>query len=136
MKLKSYNILFRLLSFLSDKTNGKPFFVKYKLLLGTLILSLTSTSTACAQAKTSDNCRINHPEEKDIRITCYKVAVAMPIEQDSIKNDANKNDSTTQISPIVLPEIVEPIPTCYMGVGPMPVVDYPKDKKDDSEVEE
>ena len=46
MKLKSYNILFRIFSFLSDRTNGAPFFVKYKLLLGTLIIGMAAPSKA------------------------------------------------------------------------------------------
>ncbi|MDU1889500.1 MAG: TonB family protein [Dysgonomonas sp.] len=44
MKIRSYNILFRFFSYLSDKTDGAPFFVKYKLLLGTLILGVASVS--------------------------------------------------------------------------------------------
>jgi len=52
MKLKSYNILFRLFSFLSDKTNGAPFFVKYKLLLGTLLIGMAGgTSTKASEEK-------------------------------------------------------------------------------------
>ncbi len=50
MKLRSYTLLFRLFSFLSDKTNGASFFVKYKILLGTLIMGLISTS-ACKSKK-------------------------------------------------------------------------------------
>jgi hypothetical protein len=46
MKLKSYNILFRIFSFLSDRTNGAPFFVKYKLLLGTLIIGMATPTKA------------------------------------------------------------------------------------------
>ena len=51
MKLKSYNILFRLFSFLSDKTNGAPIFVKYKILLGTLLLGVVSTSLQAQKKK-------------------------------------------------------------------------------------
>ena len=51
MRLKSYNILFHLLSFLSDKTNGAPFFVKYKLLLGMLIIGMITS----AKAQEKDN---------------------------------------------------------------------------------
>ena len=46
MKLKSYNILFCIFSFLSDRTNGASFFVKYKLLLGTLIIGMAAPSKA------------------------------------------------------------------------------------------
>ncbi|MDR1500846.1 MAG: carboxypeptidase-like regulatory domain-containing protein [Prevotella sp.] len=55
MKLKSYNILFCLFSFLADKTNGSPIFVKYKLLLGTLIIGIAGT-TVQAQRKVEISC--------------------------------------------------------------------------------
>ncbi|MDU1889497.1 MAG: carboxypeptidase-like regulatory domain-containing protein [Dysgonomonas sp.] len=50
MKIKSYNLLFRIFSYLSDKTNGAPLFVKYKLLLGSLIIGMTAT-TGCKALK-------------------------------------------------------------------------------------
>lgn len=46
MKIKSYHILFRLFSYLSDKTNGISLFVKYKLLLGTLVIGVTNSSAS------------------------------------------------------------------------------------------
>ena len=73
MKIKSYKIMFRILSYLSDKTNGAQFFVKYKLLLGTLIIGLAgSTASAKAQNKNTDTVPVKPRPE---RITCYKVAV-------------------------------------------------------------
>lgn len=70
MKLRSYTLLFKLFSFLSDKTNGASFFVKYKLLLGTLIMGLVSTS-AC-KSKKEAMCYVQI-EEKPLRevVTCY-----------------------------------------------------------------
>ncbi|NDV67390.1 carboxypeptidase-like regulatory domain-containing protein [Dysgonomonas sp. 25] len=57
MKIKTCHILFRFFSFLSDKTDGAPFFVKYKLLLGTLILGLVTTASCKSSGKgvTYDN---------------------------------------------------------------------------------
>ncbi|MDR2954346.1 MAG: TonB family protein [Prevotella sp.] len=65
MKLRSYKLLFRLFSFLSDKTNGASFFVKYKLLLGTVIISLVSSS-ACKSKK---------------EIVCYDVTIEPDVTQ-------------------------------------------------------
>lgn len=63
MKLTTYNILFRLFSFLADRTNGAPLFSKYKLLLGTLIIGITSTS-AQVEIKERFNAE-NTPNLKD-----------------------------------------------------------------------
>lgn len=67
MKLKSYNLLFRLFSFLSDKTNGAPFFVKYKLILGTLILGVVSSAKAKAQ-----NNEVVLDDIDTVEIMCYE----------------------------------------------------------------
>lgn len=70
MKLKSYTLLFRLFSFLSDKTNGASFFVKYKLLLGTLIMGLVSVSASKSKKDVMHYIQI---EEKPLteQTTCY-----------------------------------------------------------------
>ncbi len=49
MKIKFYRAFFRLFSYLSDKTNGFPLFVKYKILLGTIIVGVTTT--ACPSSR-------------------------------------------------------------------------------------
>lgn len=73
MKLRSYTLLFRLFSFLSDKTNGASFFVKYKILLGTLIMGLISTS-AC-KSKKEIMCNIQIEEKPNTEeIFGYKTA--------------------------------------------------------------
>lgn len=80
MKLKSYHILFRFFSFLSDKTNGAHFFVKYKLLLGTLILGITSTANS--KSANQDSIPDTTPSEPSIEeITCYKPAIPKDREQ-------------------------------------------------------
>ncbi len=52
MKKKTYDVLFRFFSFLADRTNGQPLFVKCKILIGTLILGLT---TSCSSDSKEDN---------------------------------------------------------------------------------
>lgn len=42
MRLRIFKILYSCICFLSDKTNGFRIFVKYKILLGTVILALTN----------------------------------------------------------------------------------------------
>lgn len=92
MKLKSYNILFSIFSFLSDKTNGAPFFVKYKLLLGTLLITLAGT-TVQAQKKTVITCYDtippNPPNEKESMI-CDRYIITS-------KYQDNKPDSILEI---------------------------------------
>lgn len=75
MKLKLYKSIFYVFSFLSDKTNGASFFVKYKLLLGTLIIGLAGTS-AKAQKKEviNDTIPLRKPLYSEMA-SCYKVAV-------------------------------------------------------------
>jgi len=70
MKLKSYNILFRIFSFLSDKTDGAPLFVKYKLLLGTLIIGMATS--AKAQEKVNEQDTIS---SQQVSIRCYKATI-------------------------------------------------------------
>jgi hypothetical protein len=67
MKLRSYTLLFRLFSFLSDKTNGASFFVKYKILLGTLIMGLVSTSANGSKKEMMCNIQIEEkPHTEDV----------------------------------------------------------------------
>lgn len=60
MKLRSYRILYRVFCTLSDKTNGFPLFVKYKILLGTLIMGMVAAS--CSNRKP--------------QITCYDISIS------------------------------------------------------------
>lgn len=71
MKLKSYKFLFSLFSFLSDRTNGKPLFVKYKILLGTLIIGLIGSS-GCKSSKKEVACYVQPAEPPVENVTCYK----------------------------------------------------------------
>jgi hypothetical protein len=54
-------LLYRIFSFLSDKTNGKPLFVKYKMLLGVLLIP---TIVACDS------------KSKDDKVMCYDISTA------------------------------------------------------------
>jgi len=111
MKIRSYTLLFRIFSFLADKTNGASLFVKYKLVLGTLIIGLTSVS--CGKSKPQQPA---NPEpvasEPDIsQITCYDPVVPQEEEKDTIKK--------------VIPPIIDvqevPMITCYdVSIDPMP----------------
>lgn len=74
MKLKSYKFLFGIFSFLSDKTNGAPLFVKYKLLLGTLILGIASSQAGNYSKKAIIN-RTDSIVPIMEEVTCYKPAI-------------------------------------------------------------
>ena len=63
IKFSLFSSLFRFFSFLSDKNKGNVFFVKYKVLLGSLILGLSASG--CAS-------RDEIPEkEEPPAVTCY-----------------------------------------------------------------
>lgn len=85
MKLRSYNILFCIFSFLSDKTNGAPLFVKYKLLLGTLIIGLSGTAAQSQNKEITKDTIPSHIPDKT-QITCYKPA--MPPKHQNGKYDS------------------------------------------------
>ena len=46
IKFSLFSSLYRFFSFLSDKSKGNVFFVKYKVLLGSLIIGLSATGCA------------------------------------------------------------------------------------------
>ncbi|MDU1889496.1 MAG: hypothetical protein E6767_02295 [Dysgonomonas sp.] len=105
MKIKSYNLLFRIFSYLSDKTNGAPFFVKYKLMIGTLIIGLTSVS--CGKAKQAVTCYDMQPVEADsVQITCYE---SMEIK---IDDTIEQNGSSPAIRPETQGDSI-PFVSCY-----------------------
>lgn len=67
MKVKFYHTFYSLFSYLSDKTNGASLFVKYKLILGSLLIGLTAIS--CDKEK-----------EEEPEVTCYIVAPSEQVE--------------------------------------------------------
>ncbi len=86
MKIKSYKLLFRFFSFLSDKTNGASVFVKIKLVLGTLLISVGATASPKSMAhsglsetqKPLKNSTLIEERKEESRhlVTCYKPAVS------------------------------------------------------------
>ena len=70
MILKSYNILFNILSYLANKTNGAPLFVKYKLLLGTLILGLVNTTAQVQKKDLAKDSISSHTPERGFVTRC------------------------------------------------------------------
>jgi len=66
IKFNIFNTLFRLFSFLADKTNGWGVFVKPKLLFGALIIGVMSVS--------ANSCKKSEPE-----ITCYDQYIEEPL---------------------------------------------------------
>ena len=65
IKFSLFSSLFQFFSFLSDKNKGNVFFVKYKVLLGSLILGLSTTGCA-----TRDE--VPEKEEPPV-VTCYMI---------------------------------------------------------------
>lgn len=83
MKIKSYRFLFRIFSFLSDKTNGASLFVKYKLVLGALLVGLTTVS--CGD------------DEDEPEMTCY-LTVSPEVVPDSESKSAQDESNTLDIT--------------------------------------
>ncbi|NDV67389.1 carboxypeptidase-like regulatory domain-containing protein [Dysgonomonas sp. 25] len=110
MKIKTYHILFRFFSFLSDKTNGAPFVVKYKLLLGTLILGLVA-SAGCKSSKKEavDPNVIPHKPITDV--TCYIIAIE-PLE--------GENSDTLTIRGNIKDNLNQPIPGARISIKDKP----------------
>jgi hypothetical protein len=71
MKVKSYHALYRVFSFLSDKSNGASLFVKYKLALGIILVGLTTVS--CSK------------DEEEPPLMCYD-PVSIP-QETSVNNE-------------------------------------------------
>ena len=84
MKITTYRFLFRFVSFMSDKTGGLPLFVKYKLLLGTIIIGLGGSSCA---GKTRATCYDYTPIDDDnSQIMCYEpIAPRDTVVEDSLQ---------------------------------------------------
>jgi len=82
MKIKSYRTLYRFFSFLSDKTNGASFFVKYKLALGALLIGLTTVSCS-------------NDEEEEMPIMCYD----MP----SVTNETQTDITNQKVDEVTIP---------------------------------
>lgn len=113
MKLKSYHILYRFFSYLSDRTNGASFFVKYKLLIGTLLIGLTTASC-----------------NRKAQVSCYEVADSL---DDTIQVDDKqpadtlkpKADTTKQTRK--KKHVPPPVVKCYEIVAP--AIDIPEIKE-------
>ncbi|MDR0798765.1 MAG: energy transducer TonB [Dysgonamonadaceae bacterium] len=112
MKTKSYRLLFRVFSFLSDKTNGFPLFAKYKLLLGTLILGLSATS--CTNKKTMQAVCYEPalPQDTIEPIMCYEPAV--PQDTQEIVRPAVIN-TTIEMREVAIDSmpVIESVISCY-----------------------
>lgn len=83
MKIKSYNFLYRIFSFMSDKTNGASFFVKYKLILGALLIGLSTVS--CGDGE----------DEPEI-IMCYDTTSVEVPQEGSLKPDWSQDTINVQ----------------------------------------
>ena len=81
-------IFYRLFSFLGDFTNGFKPFVKYKLILGSLLIGLTATS--CKPKQTPETATIEEPTPEEIGI-CYKGVILDEDEKEKeVEEDENK----------------------------------------------
>lgn len=70
MKKKLYHGLFHFFSYLSDKTNGAPFLVRYKLIIGTLIIGLASSCNGDKERLVEKKAIDREPIDT-MMITCY-----------------------------------------------------------------
>ena len=71
MRKKFYHSLFRIFSYLSDKTNGTPFIVKYKLIIGSLIIGLASSCNGDKE-RLVEKKAIDRQSVDSMQIICYE----------------------------------------------------------------
>jgi len=80
IKFNIFNILFRLFSFLADKTNGWGVFVKPKLLFGSLIMGL-SISVYAAENTPESKSETTRTLIDKIEVSCYLPA-PLPVKEE------------------------------------------------------
>ncbi|NDV95197.1 hypothetical protein D0T84_09720 [Dysgonomonas sp. 521] len=68
MKVKSYRFLYRIFSFLSDKTNGASLFVKYKLILGALLVGMAVVSCGTDEDEPEVTCYLVYNPEEEAKL--------------------------------------------------------------------
>jgi len=111
MKINSYRFLFRLVSYLADKTNGASIIVKYKLLLGTLIIGLTSASCGRQNPQQPTYNEPVSPEPDITQLTCY----------DTIIPPVQAGEDSIKIIPPKVEQYEVPTITCYdVSIKPTP----------------
>ena len=124
MKLRSYHLLFRFFSFLSDKTNGFSLFARYKLALGTLIIGLTASSCANKGNTGKDD---GNKKVDDVEVTtCYIVVGDVPIEEDTVAVVEKpqppviviEEDTIESYAADCYMVVTEPIVKCYEAGAP------------------
>lgn len=122
MKIKSYRFLFRIVSYLADKTNGAGLFVKYKLLLGTLIIGVAGA--ACGKKKPQVSCYdISAIEPDSVNINRNDTLDSAKLKSDTVNKELAKEFINT---PTPIDEEI-PIIMCYDPIAPEPepILDEP-----------
>ena len=113
MKRRSYTLLFRLTSWLADRTGGWQPFVRWKLALGTLLVSLAASCGGQRGGRDTVTCyiSISIPDSlsKDKMSTpmCYEPAV--PVKRHNTAKPV-KTESVLPDDTLVAPEM------CYIGI--------------------
>jgi hypothetical protein len=123
IKFNIFKFLFRLFSFLADKTGGWVMFVKPKLLLGTLIMGLGVTACAPKEKKTetetekviSDTINAANTEKDSTKQVKnpIKSTITFTSHQNSKNNSKAKNNKIIETEP----EIIDYDVMCYSGPG-------------------
>ena len=108
MKKNGIKTLYRLFSFLSDCTNGFKPFVKYKLILGSLLIGLTATS--CKPKQTPEKATINEKEPEE-EILCYKPKVSC--ENDTVQKVQEDRPKQTQKTAVIEESMLDDLVKCY-----------------------
>lgn len=89
MKTKLYQTFYYLFSYLSDKTNGASIVVKYKLILGSLLIGLTVTS--CDKDKEDEpevSCYLTTPEKVQTKPTSPQSADTLIVSKESFNKES------------------------------------------------
>ena len=108
MKKGSIKTLYRLFSFLSDCTNGFKPFVRYKLILGSLLIGLTATS--CKPEQTSKTATIDDKEPEQ-QILCYEPNISY--KNDTVQEVQEEKPKQTPKTAVIEESRLDDFVNCY-----------------------
>ena len=108
IKLNIIQSLFRIFSFLADKTNGGAMFVKPKILLGSIILGLTACSPNTAKQNTPE-------ETENTKIETEKVDTGYVYQVSEVETQPDFPGGMQELLNFIRKNLRYPMVMCYEG---------------------
>mgnify|MGYP001199901704 FL=1 len=116
IKLNALHFLFKIFSFLADKTGGWTLFVKPKLIIGSLILGLgiTACNNRGANSSTQNNSSVNKNDSIESLTKCYEAV--SDFRTDTISQLNNNKKSNYNHKNKTLSDTIVITESCYIIV--------------------